>query len=144
MGKVKGEVSNQSDEFYGKKIILDAFISSYNSKDNIIGYHVGDDCDSLCLTACSNNIKIECPCEIEPDMIKVWGNAELTRILNQKRTVINVNFELLIWDDKTGKTGKNGFQMIIESCENQTLIHDSGFVESCPCGKGLKFYCSAR
>jgi hypothetical protein len=137
IGKSKGEVSNQSDEFFCEKAVLCAVVSSHNSRDNIIDYCIMGNDASLYLTAHANNIKIECPCEIKPDKIKVWGNANLTRKLNNKRTVINVNFELFVWDNTMIK---NGFQMIIKSNENQTVIHDSGFVESCSCNKGLSLY----
>jgi len=136
MGKCKGEASNQSDDFFGRKVVIEVFVSSYNYKENIINYYVGGNCTSLCFTAYANNIKIECPCETKPDKIKISGNARLTKMSAQKKTFMNVNFKLLVRDDNTGNSG---FQMIIESPEDKTVIHDSGFV----CAKGLNLYCSA-
>ena len=157
IGKSWGEVSNKSDEFYCRKANLCAFVSSRDFKNNIITYDVGHDCASLYFTAYANNIKIECPCECEnecenenececesetkPDETKVWGKGTLIRMVKYKKITANVNFELLIWDDKIGKTEKNGFQMIIKSSEDQAVIHNSGFVESHSCGKGLNLYC---
>ena len=141
-GKCKGEISNQSDEFYCKRTVLDLFVSSYNCKNNVICYYAGDDCESLCLTACSNNIKIECPCECECecDKIKLCGSATLTKISGQKKDFIKSNFELTVWDSKYSQFEKNGFHMIIlpEPPECREIIHDSGFV----CGKGLSLCCS--
>jgi len=138
IGKSKGTVSNPSDEFYCCKAALCAFVSSRSCKDNIITYQVDSNCGSLCLTACGSNIKFEYPCEINPDKVKLCGKASLTIISKCRKTVINVNFGLLVClDDETGKTG---FQMVIED-ENQAVIHNSGFVESCSCGKGLKLCC---
>jgi len=138
IGKAKGEILNQSDEFYCETAVLNAVVSSDSYKDNVINYCVEGNCASLYLIARANHIKIECPCEMKPYEIKLWGNASLTRTLKYKRTVGNINFELFIWDNTPIK---NGFQMIIKSNENQAVIHDSGFVETCSCGnKGLKLY----
>ena len=140
IGKIKGEVSNKSDEFYCAKAVLDAFISPYNYKNNIIGYYAEKDCASLYLTACPNNIKIECPCEskIKPEKIKLWGKAKLTQTVKYKNfTNTNVSFELIIWDNKPDK---NGFQIIIKSDGDKSIIHDSGFVKQNSCGKGLIFF----
>ena len=137
IGKTKGGVSNQSDEFYCDTAVLCAVVSPQNCKDNVINYCVEGDCASLYLIARANNIKIECPCEMKPNKIRLWGSASLTRTSKYKRAVKNINFELFIFDNTEAI---NGFQMIIKSNENQSVIHDSGFVEACPCGKGLGLY----
>ena len=138
-GKDRGEVSNQPDEFYCGRAILDAFVSSDNYKDNVICYYVRGECDSLLLEAYANNIKIECPHNLKCGKVKICGGARLARISGCKKTVANANFELCVWNNKTGE---NGFQMIIKSCENHAIIHNSGFVETetNPCGKGLSLH----
>jgi len=89
------------------------------------------------MTACGNNIKFECPRGEKCDKIELCGKGTLIRIFKCKKTVININFELTVWDNKAEK---NGFHIIIED-ENQNLIHESGFIESCSCGKGLELCC---
>ena len=138
IGKSNGTVSNQSDDFYCCKAELCAFVSSCEFRDNTVTYQVNSDCGSLCLTACGGSIKFEIPCGKCADEAKLCGKATLIIISECKKTVITVNFNLLICFDN--ETGQNGFKMIIED-ENCNVLHDSGFVESCSCGKGLKLCC---
>ena len=128
MVKNKGVVLNKSDKFHCEDANLCVFVSPRDCNQNTVHYRVGDAHNSLCMTANANDFKIECPCATQPDKIKVWGKGQATKTLKCVKDFMNVNFELSVWDNKNGK---NGFQMLIDDCENSNFSHNSGFIKIC-------------
>ena len=130
-GEGRGVVSNKSDEFHCQNVTLSVLVSSCDCMDNTIHYHVGNDRhNSLCMKVEANDIKIECPCAMQHNEIKIWGKGKLTKILECHNINMNVNFKLLI-SNIDGRI--DGFKMIIQACENPVVVHDSGFVKVCCC-----------
>jgi hypothetical protein len=128
MIKSNGVILNKSDKFHCENASLCVFISPADCRENAICYHVGSANNSLCMRANADDFKVECPCKTHPDEIKIRGKGQVIKTLKCVKECINVNFELLVWENRNGKTG---FQMIIDDCENSSFFHDSGFIEAC-------------
>ena len=127
-------MSNQSDEFYSRTAILQAFVFSYDFKNRYLRYSVQNDVDTLSMVAIANSITIECPSCLDSIAIRGKGRVEKKSQRN-KNIVGTVNFVLTVWN----KTfGKNGFHIIITSKNNMELNHDSSFVHTKYSNLGLR------
>jgi len=124
-----GVVSNKSDEFHNRDVVLNSSILPGDLKENSIYYYVGHDNHFLSMEAYAD-VKIKCSNAAHPEEIKVWGSGRLIKGSVFSKTYMNVKFKLLVYSNNIWI---NEFKMIIESSENMAVIHDSGSVNARRC-----------
>jgi len=134
IGKGMGCISNQSDRFYSRPAVLQAFVFSYDYNNRSLRYSVYDDVDILCMVATPGSIIIECPLNTDNLIIRGKGRIENkskcnTNIVGTVSFVLKVRYKTL---------GKNGFHIIITSKDKLALNHDSGFVQTKNMNLGLR------
>jgi len=126
MGKGKGRVTNECDEFFCQIAEIQAFAFSRDSKSRFVRYSVKNDDESLCMTASSYNVKLECPSENNIDKIEIHGKGHVEKKSECHPPIVGtVNFVMKIYRHELGKIA---IKMEIWSDHKPELCHDSGLI----------------
>lgn len=135
IGKGKGCVSNECDEFYCKMAEIQAFAFSCDSKNRFIRYIIKNDDSSLCMTATAYNVKIDCSGGYA-DKIVIYGKGHMEKKPECHSPMVGtVNFVMKVWSKELDKVV---LKMEITSDNKPELNHDSGVINLKNSGQGFK------
>ena len=135
IGKGKGCVSNECDEFYCQMAEIQAFAFSCDSKNRFIRYTVKNKENFLCMTASSYNIKIDCSSGCL-DKIVIYGKGHMEKKSDCHAPMVGtVNFVMKVWRKERDEMA---LQREIMSGNKPELNHNSGLINLKNSGQGFK------
>ncbi len=141
VGKGRGIIRCQCDDFSGAEAVLNAFVfSNEHKKEGSLTYSASYSTEkhkqSLHLCAYPKSLRVQCPDECEQTGIVVTGKAKAVRTFVCDEPVKgDVDFYVTVWDSPPER---RGFHMLVASDCVKALNHDSGYVSTKNSCSGLQ------
>jgi hypothetical protein len=127
IGNGKGEVSNQSDEFYCQTAFIYALILKGDIQNRLLRYSVQNNDAILKMESHAYNMKVDCPRCLNTNFLIIGGKCHIEKYLKSDCYFNGLaNFKLTVIKKSAGKIE---FEMQIRSEDRPEFNHYSGCVQ---------------